>query len=544
MKTTSPVPTPESTGHAVARATAGIGAFNVLRLVVGFVTTTLIANNLGLKKEADIYNVAIDIVSSLWLGFEKTINAAVLPLFGRSLKEDGEASAWRFGSATLAITVLLVLILAPLAWFGMPWIVDLYSQKSDASQRALTVELARLGLAGLGFLAVSSLTYVFLNAYKRFAAAALGDLAWKLGILFAAVYALVTKAPLDAVLPILTWGFILGSVLKLAPQVWALREKLKLLTAKIDWSDPRIRAAFWLAVPLLLGVVISESRDVFRNWIADSPLIVDAAGDQVEGSRSALKFSRLISSSLIGVFPYALSIGIFPFLADLATNKDREGFTRTLVGALRVCIFVFAPITAILIALRFPLLRAVLEGGRMSTSDTLVLTAPFVAYALGLMGLACENVLNQSFYAQTRAWTPTLIGIATSLLFVIIAWSGVTYLAWGLAAIAGAESVSKTVKCLVMWRLLKPNLGNIQRRENFVFFLKVAFGSLLAALLAQWLIGFLAPDEGAARFKLKMLLAVTIAGIGGMSVFALFATLARVDEMKFLRPLAAKFRRL
>jgi putative peptidoglycan lipid II flippase len=270
VKTSLSAPNPESTGRAVARATAGIGVFNAMRLVVGFVSTTLIANNLGLSKQADIFNVAIDIVSSLWLGFEKTVNAAVLPLFGRSLKEDGEESAWRFGSSVLAITVLLVMIVAPLAWWLMPTIVDLYSQKSGAAQRALTVELARLGLAGLGFLAVSSLTYVFLNAYKRFAAAALGDLAWKLGILLAAVYALVTKAPLDRVLPILTYGLSSASFLKLAPQVWALRGSLKHLTAKVDWRDPRLKAAFWLSIPLLMA---SSPAKAAMFFVTGSPTV-------------------------------------------------------------------------------------------------------------------------------------------------------------------------------------------------------------------------------------------------------------------------------
>jgi peptidoglycan biosynthesis protein MviN/MurJ (putative lipid II flippase) len=256
-----------------------------------------------------------------------------------------------------------------------------------------------------------------------------------------------------------------------------------------------------------------------------------------------LKFSRLISSSLIGVFPYALSIGIFPFLAEMASSRDREGFTKTLVGALRVCIFVFAPITAILIALRFPLLRAVLEGGRFTTTDTLVLTAPFVAYALGLMGLACENVLNQSFYAQTRAWMPTIIGIGTSLLFRGDRVERRELFGVGFGRDCGRRIDFQNREMFGDVAFAAPELGTIDRRGNAAFLLRVALGSILAALLAQFAIGFLAPDEGAARFKLKMLLAVTIAGAGGMGVFLMFASATRVDEMKFLRGLGAKLMR-
>lgn len=503
----------------------------MVRLLIGFATQPLIANNLGLLKQADIYAVATDIVSSLWLFFEKTINGAILPIFQRSLKQDGESAAWKFASATLFITLLATIIVAPIAWFTMPTIVDLYSQKASIDQRELTVQIARLGLSGLGFLTISSLTYVYLNAYKRFAAAALGDALWKLGILISAVWALVSHAPIHEVLPILTYGFILGSVLKLAPHLWALRSHLRNISFKIDWSDPRLKQAALLAIPLFLGVVTSEGRDVFRNWIADSPLITN-----VEGSRAALKFSRTITSALIQVFPYALSIGIFPYLADLAINKDKEGFTETIVGALRACLFVFAPITAILIVMQVPILRAVWEGGRFTTKDTLVLAAPFTAYSLGLIGLACENVLNQSFYAQTKAWMPTVIGLGTTALFIIAATLGVNW-GWGLAAIAGAESLSKTVKCLTMWGMLRPSLSKLKTGENMLFLGKIIVASLVAALLSRLLVGVITPAEGVARFKLKMLMAVGIAGMVGMISYGALSVLMRVEEMSFVNKL-------
>ena len=531
--TSAPLPTEPtpSTTRSVAKATIGIGVFHLVRLLIGFATQPLIANSLGLLKQADIYAVATDIVSSLWLFFEKTINGAVLPVFQRSLKQDGESAAWKFASAALFLTLAATLVLAPLAWFSMPWIVDLYSQKASLQQRELTTQIARLGLSGFGFLTVSSLTYVFLNGYKRFAAAALGDALWKLGILLAAVYALVSHAPLREVLPILTYGFILGSVLKLAPHLWALREPLKRVSFRINWSDPRLKQAALLAIPLFLGVVTSEGRDVFRNWIADSPLITN-----VEGSRAALKFSRTITSALIQVFPYALSIGIFPYLADLAINKDKQGFTDTIVGALRACIFVFAPITTILIVMQLPILRAVWEGGRFTPKDTLVLAAPFTAYCLGLLALACENVLNQSFYAQTRAWMPTVIGLGTTALFIFAATLGVNW-GWGLAAIAGAESLSKTVKCLTMWKMLRPNLAELKHNENLAFLGKILLASLAAALLSRVLVNGLMPAEDVARFKLKMLLAVGVAGTAGMILFGVLASLMRVEEMAFMKRL-------
>ena len=528
---TSPENSNSSTGSAVAKATAGIGVLHLLRLVISFATAPLIARIFGSSRLADVWAVASDIVSSLWLVFEKTVNPTVLPLFAKALKDDDEKSAWRFASLAFCVTTLGVILVTPLAWVGMPFIVDLYSQKAPESQREFTVAIARVLLGGLFFLSVSSLTYVILNGYKRFATAALGDAFWRLGIMIAAAYAFAQKLPMEQALSVLAYGFLLGAFLKLAPQLWALRAKWALFKPNLDLSDPRLKTAFFLAIPMIVGVVTSEGRDIYRNYLADSPLILGANGEVTEGSRALLKFSRAIISSLIQLFPYALSIGIFPYLADLARGTDKQPFTQTLVGALRACLFIFAPITAIFIALRLPLLRLVWEGGNFSYNDTLTLIPPFIAYCVGMMGLACENVLNQSFYAQMRPWAPTIIGIIASIIFVVTATLGVHW-GWGLAAIAGAESLQKTVKCLIMWRVLRPQLGEINRRENALFFAKTALCSVFAAIVAAILVKIVGPSDLADASRVRMALAILISGSGAMLAFGVLASLLKVEEMK------------
>lgn len=535
METTTETPAPRGpmAGRQVARATAGIGFLHVLRLLLGFVAQPLIANRLALAWQADVYTVAQEIINSIWLVFEKVLNPAVLPLFAAALGDENEERAWRYASTVLWITLILLLVVAPLAAWQMPFIVNIYSQKAGVEQRLYTVAVARVMLLGLTFLGISSLTYVILNGYKRFMAAALGDTFWKLGIAIAAFYAVRTHlSPLDS-LNVLAWGFVAGSVGKLLPHLIALWKKWRLLHPKIDWSDPLFKKMWLLAIPLILGIVISQFRDMYLFRIADDPRIA------VEGSRTALKFSRLIGTSLIQVFPYALSIGIFPYLADMARQKDRQPLTDTLLGALRVCAFVFIPLTCILISTRFDLLRAVWESGHMTQQDTLILSLPFVVFSLGLVAFASEMMLNQTFYAMTNAWTPTVIGIATSLLWCILATVGLDLsvrdagtVALGIAAIAGAETLSKTIKCILMGIWLRPHLGHIHWKENSLFLVKVLLASLLCGWLAGALAHILVPNgEIISRLiKLKMLLGVSVAGFCGVLLFIILCYLMRVNE--------------
>jgi murein biosynthesis integral membrane protein MurJ len=531
----------ESTGRSVAKATAGIGAFHMMRLVIGFVGKPMIANRLGIKAEADVFAVASDIVTSLWRIFEKAVNPTFLPTFMQALGDEGEERAWRFTSTAVWFTLLALCLITPVVWFGMPWIVDLYSDKASPEQRVLTVAMARLMLSGLFFLGVSSLTYVILNGYKRFGAAAFGDTLWKAGSLLGAGFAVAMHLDRIPSLYAISIGFVVGAVLKLVPHLIALKSKWSLLRPRIEWDDPLLKKMLILSGPLLLGVFISEGRDIYIKAIADDPRI------QVEGSRAALDYSRLIGTNLINIFPYALSIGIFPYLADIARTKQRQPLTDTLLGALRVCIFAFVPLTAILIALRFPLLSAVWESGQMKREDTQILALPFICYSLGLVGFSCEMILNQAFYAMTRVWTPTLIGLGTTVVWVLTARLGVDFGAaagFGLAAIAIAESSAKTLKCFLMWFWLRPHLGEIKVREEALFWLKVIIGSLLAAAVAYALSRVLASGEIHSKMdKIKMLLGVALSGMGGVLAYFAFGALTRIREVQLVGEFAGKLKR-
>jgi peptidoglycan biosynthesis protein MviN/MurJ (putative lipid II flippase) len=177
----------------------------------------------------------------------------------------------------------------------------------------------------------------------------------------------------------------------------------------------------------------------------------------------------------------------------------------------------------------------------MTQQDTLILSLPFVVFSLGLVAFASEMMLNQTFYAMTNAWTPTVIGVATSLLWCILATVGLDLsvrnagtVALGIAAIAGAETLSKTIKCILMGIWLRPHLGHIHWKENFLFLIKVLLASLLCGWLAGGLAHILVPNgEIVSRMvKLKMLLGVSAAGICGVLLFIALCYIMRVNEAR------------
>lgn len=485
-----------STGKSVAKATGAIIPMHAARLLLGIFAQPLIAASTGLSNAAEAYTVATEVIQRIWLIFEKVLNPAFLPCFIASMKENGEERAWKLASTVLWITTLALIGVTALFWFVMPAIVDIYTpleahasaakQAARLEQITLTIGLARLLLSGLFFLGISSLTYTILNGYKRFAMAALGDTLWKMGILAGAVWVMRQHDAVNSndAVKIIAYGYILGALGKLAPQVLAIGGKWKHLQFRIDLSDPLIRKVGLLAVPLILGIVVSEARGIYMSRLTGSDAVQMASG--VEAGRAALKWSRTIVDALIQIFPYALSIGIFPYLAELAREKDKQPITDALMSALRICIFTFAPITAMLIALSDPLLRGVWESGRMTSADVHTMSPSFIAFSLGMIGFSCEMILNQTFYAMTKAWTPTIMGLVASVAWVLMAKTGIS-LGLGLVAIAGAESAAKSLKCVLMWIWMRPNLGRVYAGKFASFCLKVLLASLVAAYAASFI---------------------------------------------------------
>jgi hypothetical protein len=65
----------------------------------------------------------------------------------------------------------------------------------------------------------------------------------------------------------------------------------------------------------------------------------------------------------------------------------------------------------------------------------------------------------------------------------------------------------------------------------------------VAALVSAFIIRFIAPVTEASHFKIKMLLAVTIAGMGGMAIFLAVSSAFKIEEMRYFGKVMRKFKR-
>jgi peptidoglycan biosynthesis protein MviN/MurJ (putative lipid II flippase) len=227
----------------------------------------------------------------------------------------------------------------------------------------------------------------------------------------------------------------------------------------------------------------------------------------------------------------------------MARQRDKQPLTDTLMGALRVCVFIFGPLTAILIALARAAAARRVGKRRTRSCRHSGDGSTFIAYTMGLVGFSCEMMLNQTFYAMTNVWTPTAVGLGTTVMWIGVATLGV-HLGWGLRPSRAPKPFSKSVKCLVMWFMLRRDLGDVRTRENLVFFGKVLVGSCWRRWWrGPWCRAGTGGRSAHQMDKIKILLAVTAAGMSGVIIYIALGALAGVQEVRSTLSFVGKLRK-
>lgn len=531
------VPTGQE-GKRIVGATAIIMLMHFLSKLLGFVQKAAVAAFFGTTGRADAIEVMERIFYTIYYIPEELLTHSFLPVFTRLRNQQGEKEAWRLAGFTLTLQALLLIAVVVLVLVGAPALVALFARGFREEEFRLSVELVRVAFWGLLGASLGSLTYVLLNCYKRFGVPAFGDVMWKGGIIVAA---LALCGRIGAVG--YAMGFILGSLLKLATHLWGLRAKLSLLRLGWNLHYRPLRELGLLMVPLLAGSLVAKVRDMLETQVASyGP----------EGTLATLGFAKKVVLTPVQIFPYALGIALFPFLAEWAVRQDRTRFTTAFLGAVRMMLFVFLPLTVLFVVLGEPIVEFIYQRRAFTAADVQATLGPFLGYSLGMVVLGIEIICLQIFYSFADTKTPFWVGLLTSSLHVFLSWVGCLAMGWGALGIALSHTLSRTVKVGVLFALMKRQgrIEGFRPEETLPFLGKVLLATLLFGLTLAGGRHFVDPLfedhieatlhwSGSLRWALKGLY------LGGLSLLAAgpFLLLCWAMGVEELRMVAAVVRR-
>lgn len=390
-----------------------------------------------------IPNLLINVVA-------ESMNQSLIPTLIRvRLREGREQAQELLSSSTVAICALLAgtgLVMAAAARAFFPLIASNFSEpKLELSIRLFYLLASCVVLGG-----IASHCTAVLNAAGRFASPALAPAVIPLAI---AAGALGFHGRLG--IWALAWATLLGMTVHAAWMVASLpRCGYEFSLRWRGWSEPAREVARQYGPALLSGVVASGGLLVDQAMAAMLPA----------GSLSALVFAGRFVSVALSVPAGAVSSALAPHLSELAALQDWQGCRVALWRWARRTAFVSAAIAVGLIAGAPHLVRAVLQHGVFSSSDTRVVSTVLVMYALQIPFFVVSRVPYRLIVALRRTDLVFYCGAINLVLDVAL---NLALMRWmGVAGIALATSLWTMSTFAFLWFWALRLLNRAERGER------------------------------------------------------------------------------
>jgi putative peptidoglycan lipid II flippase len=463
------------------RAAGVVGLAVLSSRVLGLAREQIFAALFGGGRVMDAFTIAFRIPNLLRdLFAEGALSTAFVTIFARTATLQDAATAWRLANKVATLTVVTLSAVTIFGVLAAPWLVALLAPGFDPAKAALTVTLTRIMWPFILLVSLAALVMGMLNSRNVFGIPAMASSFFNLGSILAGVllgYWLDPHFGPRAILG-LAVGTLVGGSLQLLVQLPALARQGYRFHPDLQWRDPGVGAILRLMGP---SVVAASSTQV--NVLVNSVF----ASELGDGPTFWLTVAFRLMQLPLGVFGVALGTVALPLLARMAATGNTAAFRSELARGMRLAFLMTIPASVGLIVLADPIISVLYQHGRFGVRETAESAGALRFYALGLCGYAALKVLVNAFYAIDRRKTPMVVSFIAVGLNLLLNWVFTRELGWGHRGLALSTACVATSNFLILYYLMRAQLGRLESRAMLTLLAKVAVAS--AALFAVSWVG-------------------------------------------------------
>lgn len=525
----------EETTQKVRRKTAGVAkSAGILMItmmlcrVLGFVRDIVITGSFSFGMETDAYYAAFTIPDLIYYALVGgALSSAFIPVFTSYLAKDQEEDGFIMANSILNLVSIAALVLIALGLIFTPQLVRMLVQFTDESFE-LTVLLTRVMFAQSFFMCLAGISQGILQSYKEFVTPALG----------ATVYNIVIIAVgfvLSRFMGIMGFslGVVIGAFLNLAMQIVMMKKMgFSFRVLKIDFSHPGVKQFFALLLPVLLGLSVNELNLLVSQYLGSG---------LGEGVLSSLKNAQRIMMLPVGIFAASIGLSMFPTMTEHMARGEVDEYKQTLTMGLRTILFITLPATVGLMALSYPIVRAMYLQFAVTEQSIRVISTILIFYCFGIVGYSAQQILNRGFYAIQDTKSPVTINMFILLTNIVLSF--ILVKPFGYRGLAFAYSASGLLSMVVLAVFLRKKIGRFGGKSLMQSAAKTIVASIVMGLAVVLVANGLESALDTSN-KLMQVLQVCI-GIGvGVVVFAGMAFAMKMEEAnQVLRIVKRKLRR-
>ncbi|MHC4946604.1 MAG: murein biosynthesis integral membrane protein MurJ [Planctomycetota bacterium] len=435
---------------------------------------------------------------------EGALSSAFIPVFNRVLKKESLEQAFLLARRVITIIGLFLLALVALL-IGLSFVIPdawLLSSFGDSREKlAETLRLGRILLPYLAVVCVIAQCQALLNSLKEFFLPALSPIILNAAWIVAAVlagFAIADEGSNRALF--IALGIMCGAMLQVVLFVVALRRKRFPIKPALNFKDRHFRRVMATTGPMILGVSAVQMNVLVDRWMASAFIPGDGGVTHLYVGNRLMQFPF----ALIGV---ALSTALFPLLARLAADGDKEGMKENLRAALRISFFLSIPAAVGLWLLGDPILTLFFQRMEFTADRIEGALAALRGYAPGIPFLISAMLATRLFYAMERWKQPVYLSIA--LVGVNLILDLLLVGPFAEAGVAAATSIVAFIQSAVLLLLLRRNIGRLGGTimlKSIMKTLGLTLCLVAAVMAAAWLLGPAREDDSLGMRTLRVFL--------------------------------------
>ena len=382
------------------------------------------------------------------------------------------------GFLTRSLTLLgaALLILSAICIWLAPQLVQLLAPGlTEPALKAEAIYMTRIIIPAQFFFFAGGLFTAVQFAKERFFIPALAPLIYNLGIIIGGLFA-----------PSLgmrgfSWGVLGGAFLgNFALQYWGARQVGLKWKLSFDWRHPALVRYIKLSLPLMLGLTMLFSTEIFLKYFGSF---------LPRGGIAGLNYSLRVMLMLVGFFGQAAGVAAFPFLARLAAENKMEEMNRLLNNTLRYLTLII-PLAVLVMVLRYEVVRILFERGRFDAAATAMTAEILACLMLGAFAFAVQTVVLRGFYAMQNTLFPALFCTAAVICSLPLYILGTRWL--GAKGVALAITISTTFQVWLLFTVWNRQQKNPHSGQVYRFIVKIVALSVPLGFLFEWVRRWLA----------------------------------------------------
>jgi putative peptidoglycan lipid II flippase len=209
---------------------------------------------------------------------------------------------------------------------------------------------------------------------------------------------------------------LIGAILQWLMQVitqW--RVGLGTIKPRFEWRRQGVRD-----VLKILGPATFSSSTLQINLFID---LAFASG--IVGAASAMQYSGLLVQTPLGIISSIVLVSLMPEFSRLTDPQNWHQLKDRIRQGLVLTGIAMMPLSAIMMALAFPIVKTVYQYGAFKTQDSQLVGSILVASSLGMFFFLGRDVLVRVFYALGDGSTPfkiSMVNIFFNFLFDYLFW--------------------------------------------------------------------------------------------------------------------------